>query len=103
MFDRDQNEDDRSSYYAALNVPRDASQEDVNRAYRKLASVFHPDKHQEPGLKEKAQEAFARLNEAYTVLSDPQRRQIYDVYGKQVRSTQEATWQDLPGISSGAD
>ena len=86
MFDFDQsNEDEGSSYYAALNVPRDASQEDVNRAYRKLASVFHPDKHQQDDLKENAKEAFARLNEAYTVLGDPQRRQIYDIYGKQVR------------------
>eukprot|EP00798_Chlamydomonas_sp_ICE-L_P030689 gene30689-35716_t len=80
------------SYYATLNVPRDAPHEEVNRAYRKLATVFHPDKHQDPDLKEKAQDAFARVHEAYSVLSDPQRRQIYDVYGEQ------AAW-NLLGLS----
>ncbi|PNH10448.1 DnaJ subfamily C member 11 [Tetrabaena socialis] len=69
-------------YYAVLNVPRDATDEDIRRAYRNLAQSYHPDKHTDPELKEKAQEAFGKLQEAYEVLSDPVRRQIYDVYGK---------------------
>ncbi|KXZ42222.1 hypothetical protein GPECTOR_179g245 [Gonium pectorale] len=74
--------DDTSEYYAVLNLPRDASDEDVRRAYRALAQVYHPDKHQDPQLKERAQEVFGKLQEAYEILSDPNRRQIYDVYGK---------------------
>lgn len=72
-------------YYGVLNVPRDASQEDVAKAYRRLAQVFHPDKHQDDSLKRAAQEAFGKLQEAYEVLSDVHKRQIYDIYGKQVR------------------
>ena len=71
------------SYYAVLNVPKDASQEDIRRAYRSLASVFHPDKHQDEELRGQAKEAFAKLQEAYEVLSDENTRTIYDVYGKQ--------------------
>uniref|UniRef100_A0A383W4E3 J domain-containing protein n=1 Tax=Tetradesmus obliquus TaxID=3088 RepID=A0A383W4E3_TETOB len=71
------------SYYAILNVPKDASYEDIKRAYRGLAQVFHPDKHLDDDLRDKAQEAFAKLQEAYEVLSDPQKRDVYDVYGKE--------------------
>jgi len=67
--------------YAVLNVPRDASEEEVQRAYRSLAKTFHPDKHQDPALHAAAAASFTRLNEAYTILSDPERRQVYDVYG----------------------
>ncbi|GLI59852.1 hypothetical protein VaNZ11_001840, partial [Volvox africanus] len=75
--------DDSAEYYAVLNIPRDASDEDVRRAYRNLAQVYHPDKHTDPEQKKRAEEAFNRLQEAYEVLSDPNRRQIYDVYGKE--------------------
>ncbi|EFJ44045.1 molecular chaperone [Volvox carteri f. nagariensis] len=75
--------DDFAEYYAVLNVPRDASDEDIRRAYRTLAQVYHPDKHTDPEQKKKAEQAFNRLQEAYEVLSDPQRRQVYDVYGKE--------------------
>jgi DnaJ-class molecular chaperone len=71
-------------YYAVLNVPKDSSQDDVAKAYRKLAQVFHPDKHQDQELQESAKDAFRKLQEAYEVLSDVQKRQIYDIYGKQV-------------------
>ena len=77
--------DDRSDdLYAILNVSRDASPEEVTKAYRKLAFVFHPDKHQSQDLKDGAQEAFSKLQEAYEILSDERKRQIYDIYGKQV-------------------
>eukprot|EP00878_Enallax_costatus_P026728 GHUV01028714.1.p1 GENE.GHUV01028714.1~~GHUV01028714.1.p1 ORF type:complete len:136 (+),score=37.58 GHUV01028714.1:80-487(+) len=71
------------SYYAILNVPRNASYEDIKKAYKGLAQVFHPDKHQDDELRDKAQEAFAKLQEAYEVLSDPQKRDVYDIYGKE--------------------
>uniref|UniRef100_A0A061QLV6 Chaperone protein dnaj 13-like n=1 Tax=Tetraselmis sp. GSL018 TaxID=582737 RepID=A0A061QLV6_9CHLO len=72
---------DSTDLYAVLNLPRDASDDDVQRAYRTLARTFHPDKHQDDNLKQDASESFARLNEAYSILSDPQTRQIYDIYG----------------------
>jgi len=75
--------DSDGSYYATLNVPRDATAEDIKRAYRRLAQVFHPDKNRRPQDQEGAQEAFSRLQAAYEVLSDPERREVYDVYGEE--------------------
>jgi len=69
------------SYYAVLNVSREASQDDIKRAYRRLAQVFHPDKHTADHQIEAASGAFARLQEAYEVLSDPHKREVYDIYG----------------------
>jgi molecular chaperone DnaJ len=66
------------SYYEILGVERSASDADVKRAFRKLAQQWHPDVSAEPG----AADRFKEINEAYQVLSDPQRRQIYDVVGK---------------------
>jgi hypothetical protein len=50
---------------------------------RKLAQVFHPDKHTDESKRQQAQESFSKLQAAYEVLSDSHKRQIYDVYGKQ--------------------
>ena len=75
--------DSEPSYYAVLNVSREASAEDIKRAYKSLAQVFHPDKHLDDELRGNAQEAFSKLQEAYEVLSDPQKRDVYDVYGKE--------------------
>jgi molecular chaperone DnaJ len=66
------------SYYEILGVERSASDADIKRAFRKLAQKWHPDVSTEPGTAER----FKEINEAYQVLSDPQRRQIYDVAGK---------------------
>lgn len=68
-------------FYATLNVPRSASDDEIKKAYRRLAQVFHPDKHATDHQREKAQEAFARLHAAYEVLSNPEKREVYDVYG----------------------
>ncbi|EGC29368.1 hypothetical protein DICPUDRAFT_58843 [Dictyostelium purpureum] len=64
-------------YYELLEVPVDASQEDIKRAYRVLALKYHPDKNPDPS----AAEQFKEISEAYGVLSDPERRKLYDQYG----------------------
>ena len=67
--------------YANLNVSRDASADDIKRAYRALAQVAHPDKHFSPASREAASKSFNKLNEAYEILSCADRRRVYDVYG----------------------
>ncbi len=64
-------------YYAILGVPRNASQEEIKRAYKRLARQYHPDVNKSP----EAEERFKEINEAYAVLSDPEKRRIYDTYG----------------------
>ena len=61
-------------YYAILGVARSASEEEIKRAFRKKAHELHPDKGGDT-------EAFKKVNEAYQVLSDPQKRQQYDAFG----------------------
>ena len=78
----DEEGQDTTALYAVLNVPKTATQEEVTRAYRKLAQVFHPDKHIDEAKRLSAQESFSKIQEAYEILSDAQKRQIYDVYGK---------------------
>src|SRR3954467_5108182 len=68
----------KRDYYEILSVEKGASAEDIKKAYRKLAVQFHPDKN--PGDK-KAEERFKELSEAYEILSDPQKRQMYDQFG----------------------
>ncbi len=68
----------RRCYYEVLGVSRDASSEVIKKSYRKLAMKYHPDRN--PGDTE-AEACFKEAAEAYEVLSDPQKRQIYDAYG----------------------
>ena len=65
-------------YYEILGVSRDASKEDVKRAYRRLARKYHPDVNKEPG----AEERFKEINRAYEVLSEPETRARYDRFGE---------------------
>jgi DnaJ-class molecular chaperone len=73
-------------YYQILNVPRTATQDDIKKAYRKLARQFHPDNN--PGNKQ-AEAKFKEINEANEVLSDPQMRQKYDTLGSQWSAYQQ--------------
>jgi curved DNA-binding protein len=72
-------------FYQILGVPRDASQEDIQRAYRKLARTYHPDVNHDPA----AEDRFKEVSEAYDVLSDPQTRRRYDAFGRDFRQVPE--------------
>jgi curved DNA-binding protein len=72
-------------HYEALGVPRTASQDEIQRAYRKLARAYHPDVNKDPG----AEERFKEISEAYDVLSDPGTRRRYDAFGADWRSVPE--------------
>ena len=66
-------------YYRILDVPRNASDAEIKKAYRKLAMQYHPDRN--PGKEKWANEKFKEINEAYGVLGDPQKRKQYDQFG----------------------
>jgi curved DNA-binding protein len=79
-------------YYAALGVPREATDEEIKKAFRKLAREFHPDVAKD---KQRAEEKFKEINEAYEVLSDPQKRRKYDQLG--ARWKEGAPFESPPG------
>lgn len=68
---------DNSRYYTVLELEKNASEEDIKRSYKKLALKYHPDKN--PGQEEK----FKEISTAYAVLSDPQKKEVYDSYGEE--------------------
>ncbi len=85
----------KRDYYEILGVERDASDNIIRTAFRKLAFKYHPDHNQETGAEDK----FKELNEAYEVLSDPQKRSTYDRYGHQ--SVSESQGDDAWGFGFG--
>jgi curved DNA-binding protein len=72
---------DRRDFYEVLGVSRDASAQDIQRSYRKLARTYHPDVNKDPS----ADERFKEIAEAYDVLSDPEARRRYDAFGHDFR------------------
>ena len=66
-------------FYKVLGLNKSATEDDIKKAYRKMALKYHPDKNKSPGAEEK----FKEIAEAYEVLSDPKKKQIYDVHGEQ--------------------
>jgi molecular chaperone DnaJ len=70
---------EKKDYYEILGVPRNASEEEIRKAYRQLAKKYHPDAN--PNDRKRAEEKFKEINEAYQVLIDPQKRKLYDMYG----------------------
>ena len=77
-------------YYDVLGVPKNASGEDIKKAYRQLAMKYHPDKNKDKDAEEK----FKEINEAYAVLSDEQKRKQYDMFGPE-QFSQKYNEQDI--------
>ena len=69
----------KRDYYEVLGLTKEATEKDIKKAYRKLAFKWHPDKN--PENKKEAEEKFKEINEAYSVLSDPDKRRQYDMGG----------------------
>jgi len=87
----------KKDYYEILGVPRNASQEEIKKAFRRLARKYHPDINKSP----EAQEKFKEINEAYQVLSDPEKRKLYDMYGHAAfegTGAQEQTYTRIPDL-----
>jgi curved DNA-binding protein len=76
---------DRRDFYEILGVPRTATQDEIQRAYRKLARQHHPDVNKDPA----AEDRFKEISEAYDVLSDPKTRRRYDAFGPDFRQVPE--------------
>ena len=72
---------DSEDYYEVLGVSKTADDNEIKKAYRKLAVKWHPDKN--PDSQKEAEEAFKKIGEAYSVLSDKEKRAIFDRYGKE--------------------
>ncbi len=89
-------------YYEILGVSRDASADEIKRAFRKLARKYHPDINKDPGAEAK----FKEINEAYEVLSDAEKRKAYDQLGANWRAGQEFRpppgWEEQFGFGAGA-
>ena len=89
----------KRNYYEVLGVRRDAGEDDIKSAYRKMAFRYHPDKN--PGDKN-AENLFREAAEAYSVLSDPVRRHRYDMFGHQ-NPSKDVTVKDAPAPNSRHD
>jgi|YelNatPaOPRAMG01_1025707.scaffolds.fasta_scaffold09137_6 curved DNA-binding protein len=99
-------------YYQILGVPRNASDEEIKKAYRRLAMQYHPDRN--PGREKWANDKFKEINEAYAVLGNPEKRRQYDQFGTvgsvgdifgsaTTRTTFEDLLRDFQGAGLGFD
>lgn len=84
-------------FYEVLGVPRNAERDEIQRAYRTLARRYHPDVNKDP----QAEERFKEINEAFSVLSDPEQRTRYDRFGEDFRKIPE-DWEERVGAGAGA-
>jgi len=84
-------------YYEALEVSRDASEDEIRQAYRRLARRYHPDVNKEPG----AEDRFKQISEAYEVLRDPEKRERYDRLGANWKAGQDVS--GAAGFGEGFD
>lgn len=80
-----------NEYYNFLHVPRNASNEEIGAAYKRLTRLYHPDKHLDEDKKKKADLMFNKLNQIYQVLNDPKKRAIYDCLGE--KGLEERGWE----------
>ena len=69
----------KRDYYEILDIPRNSGEQEIKKAYRKLALQYHPDRN--PGEKSRAEERFKEITEAYSVLADQEKRSVYDRFG----------------------
>lgn len=83
-------------FYEVLGVPRGADKDEIQQAYRKLARRYHPDVNKDPA----AEERFKEINEAFSVLSDPDQRARYDRFGEDFRKVPE-DWEERVGAGAG--
>ncbi|MEV8047109.1 J domain-containing protein [Streptomyces griseoluteus] len=83
-------------FYEVLGVPRNADRDEIQQAYRKLARKYHPDVNKDPA----AEERFKEVNEAFSVLSDPDQRARYDRFGEDFRKVPE-DWEERVGAGAG--
>jgi curved DNA-binding protein len=88
-------------YYKTLGVKRDASQEEIKKAFHRLARRYHPDRSKQPD----AEQRFKEINEAYEVLGDPEKRQRYDALGADWKAGQKFTpppgWESIFDLGTG--
>lgn len=87
-------------YYEILGVKREASKEDIKKAYRKLARKWHPDVHGEKS-KDEAETRIKEINEAYEVLSDEEKRKLYDQFGPNWQNGQDFDPSRYQGAADG--
>jgi len=83
-------------FYQILGVSKSSSEDDIKKAYRKQALKWHPDRHQQPEKKKEAEAKFKDIGEAFEVLSDKEKRRVYDLGGMEGVKAQEAGANPFP-------
>ncbi|MEQ2277910.1 DnaJ subfamily B member 5, partial [Xenotaenia resolanae] len=83
-------------YYKTLGIPKSSNEDEIKKAYRRMALRFHPDKNTDPNAEEK----FKEIAEAYEVLSDPKKRVVYDQLGEEGLKTGGSSSSGAPGSST---
>lgn len=91
----------KKDYYEVLGVSRNATQKEIEEAYRRLAIQYHPDRHP-PEKKDEMREKFKEISEAYAVLSDPKKRKQYDMYGHAGIDSSYTTEDIFSGVDFGS-